>query len=620
MESQLETTQTVSGLKLPVLKTEEYDLWSMGMEQYLTFIDHTLWEVIVNGDSVSPVASASVSAEGLIPPKTAEQKLARKNELKPKSTLMLAIPDEHILKFHACKDKKSLCEVQCGVSLINGICLNYTYGDGKSVTCCGCEGPLSDVFCWFCDSRAGNSFAYDSNLNSFDNSQNLSDYPSQPQYETYLCELCGNDSHYGYDCPPRFSLVYEQEPSYNQNYNDNYYPHNLPIFLYCANYEGPHESFQCKPMNQNNFEPNHFGVDQPPQYAIYHQPLIIQENLNQKLISDEFMTEPRNELFKAMQSMFEEHRQREQAANLSTHTSEPSRRFNYIFYDDDDDDDDDDEERTIPLRDIISQLPPSIVITTSPPVLPTFKDPEDSLIIRNEDLNNILENKSNEFIKSSVQNLVPIPSESEDISGSDSECDLSLCENNSMSGNPTPSSYSEVESLSPSPIPYEDSDPLLEETDILLSHFDSSLPGGSTTTHSDFSLFEYDSFIFDLSIDLFPPAAKCVSHHEEFADELTHIISSSEYDCFYFDTETDSGELTILFKENISKDSTKEFTCLEFNDFPLILSDCDSTFSKEFYEINLLVSFLHICCPNSSSLFHLSGGVSFSSLLREHLD
>ncbi|GJZ45183.1 ribonuclease H-like domain-containing protein [Tanacetum coccineum] len=110
MESQSETTQTVSALKLLVLKTREYDLWSMRMEQYLTFTDHALWEVIVNGDSVSPIASASAGAEGPIPPKTAEQKLARKNELKAKSTLMLAIPDEHLLKFHACKDAKSLWE------------------------------------------------------------------------------------------------------------------------------------------------------------------------------------------------------------------------------------------------------------------------------------------------------------------------------------------------------------------------------------------------------------------------------------------------------------------------------------------------------------------------------
>ncbi|GJX58628.1 hypothetical protein Tco_0290018 [Tanacetum coccineum] len=110
MESQSETTQTVSTLKLLVLKYREYDLWSMRMEQHLNFTDHALWDVIVNGDSVTPVASAITGVEGLIPPKTAKQKVARKNELKAKSTLMLAIPDEHLLKFHAYKDAKSLWE------------------------------------------------------------------------------------------------------------------------------------------------------------------------------------------------------------------------------------------------------------------------------------------------------------------------------------------------------------------------------------------------------------------------------------------------------------------------------------------------------------------------------
>ncbi|GJQ92377.1 hypothetical protein Tco_0003516, partial [Tanacetum coccineum] len=100
----------MSALKLLVLKTEEYDLWSMRMEQYFSFTDHALWEVIVNGDLVLPIASASASAECPIPPKTAEQKLARKNELKAKSTLILAIPNEHLLKFHVCKDAKSLWE------------------------------------------------------------------------------------------------------------------------------------------------------------------------------------------------------------------------------------------------------------------------------------------------------------------------------------------------------------------------------------------------------------------------------------------------------------------------------------------------------------------------------
>ncbi|GJW67454.1 hypothetical protein Tco_0121878 [Tanacetum coccineum] len=109
MESQPETTQIVSALKLPVLKTGDYGLWSLRMEQYLTHTDYAFWVVIMNGDAPA-IASASAGTKGLIPPKTVEQKLARKNELKAKSTLLLAIPDEHLLKFHGIKDAKTLWE------------------------------------------------------------------------------------------------------------------------------------------------------------------------------------------------------------------------------------------------------------------------------------------------------------------------------------------------------------------------------------------------------------------------------------------------------------------------------------------------------------------------------
>ncbi|GKE95405.1 hypothetical protein Tco_1580260, partial [Tanacetum coccineum] len=101
--------------------------------------------------------------------------------------------------------------------------------------------------------------------------------------------------------------------------------------------------------------------------------------------------------------------QREQAANLSTHTPEPSRRFNCICYDDDDDDED--EESTIPLSEIISQIPPSIAIT---PVLQTM-DPGDSLIMCNEELSTIPEKESDK---------------------SDSECDLPFCDNFVTFSNP----------------------------------------------------------------------------------------------------------------------------------------------------------------------------------------
>nr|GFB97836.1 hypothetical protein [Tanacetum cinerariifolium] len=87
----------------------------------------------------------------------------------------------------------------------------------------------------------------------------------------------------------------------------------------------------------------------------------------------------------------------------------------------------------------------------------------------------------------------------------------------------------------------------LEETSI----FHNSLPkfenfyfdlgeisSGSTTTHSDISLSEYDSFIFDLT-------------HEEFVDELTHIISPPEYDRFLFCNLPDPGELMSVLNSRI---------------------------------------------------------------------
>ncbi|GJV45461.1 hypothetical protein Tco_1429997 [Tanacetum coccineum] len=201
-----------------------------------------------------------------------------------------------------------------------------------------------------------------------------------------------------------------------------------------------------------------------------------------------------------------------------------------------------------------------------------------------------------------------------------------------LSGSPTPSDLV-VESLSPSHIPCRDSDSLAEETDIILSHFNDSSPNyktfcfdiekkssgsttscsyhslpeyesfyfdvnhieekssGSTTSHSNLSLPEYESFHFELSIDPLPPADRSDSHHEEFADEFAHIISSPEYDCFYFDIEPYPGELTIPFEENISDTLTKDLKIHELNDFPLFLSDCDSIFSEKFSEIDLLVLF-----------------------------
>nr|GEZ55240.1 ribonuclease H-like domain-containing protein [Tanacetum cinerariifolium] len=95
----------VSVAKLPILNPNEFDLWKMRIEQYFLMTDNSLWEVILNGDSSVPTRVVQP-----VTPTTAEQKLARKNELKARDTLLMALPDKHKLKFNSHKDAKTLME------------------------------------------------------------------------------------------------------------------------------------------------------------------------------------------------------------------------------------------------------------------------------------------------------------------------------------------------------------------------------------------------------------------------------------------------------------------------------------------------------------------------------
>nr|GFA03708.1 hypothetical protein [Tanacetum cinerariifolium]GFA03723.1 hypothetical protein [Tanacetum cinerariifolium] len=151
-----------------------------------------------------------------------------------------------------------------------------------------------------------------------------------------------------------------------------------------------------------------------------------------------------------------------------------------------------------------------------------------------------------------------------------------------LNDNPTPSSDWETKSPSTS------LNSLLEETntsDNSLLEFGTfcfyveEISSGSTTTHSDISLPEYEafyddhvkeissgsptthsdsslyaSFIFDLSINQFPPADRCDFY--EFTDELIPFISPPECDCFLFKVEPNSRDFTKDVVEDISP--TKE--------------------------------------------------------------
>nr|GEZ05203.1 hypothetical protein [Tanacetum cinerariifolium] len=295
----------------------------------------------------------------------------------------------------------------------------------------------------------GNSYVYDPNPNSFDCPPDSYHLP-HPTYETYSYDSYGNDSQFGYDCQPPFLLNYESEQGYIENYNS--YPYDsssLPQqYLCCARCGGPHETcqcdqlifdepyckhcggphinYQCQPMNQASYNSNPLGFDQPqpPQSPVIHQPpqeLSIQkmEDLKQQYLDelkrlsnlkyhDEIKIVELKENFNGMSIEIrkkEKLLQQEQLAYLITH---PSKRLHAFCYDDDGDED------------------YTSAITPDEPVLST-KEPDNSLSMGDEHLDTIPVTKSDEFIKSSVEDLIPIPSESVGIP--EHKCDVPFHDN-----------------------------------------------------------------------------------------------------------------------------------------------------------------------------------------------
>nr|GEZ49470.1 hypothetical protein [Tanacetum cinerariifolium] len=238
-------------------------------------------------------------------------------------------------------------------------------------------------------------------------------------------------------------------------------------------------------------------------------------------------------------------------------------------------DEDKDEEFSIPMSEIYKSS-----LTTITLDLPIT----DSLIMEDEHLDTIPEMKSDKLIKSSVENLVPNPSESEglseDLSNIKSECDvpdyadfttvsnpLFDADNNFSSSNdksssdedgineadfdheedihlverflydnssPQPSeefhsknSNAIIESFSPSPIPIEDSDPFMAEIDLFLAYV-GSIPSG---IDSDYSNSEGDnlfleSFLHDDHIPL-PDILDFSNVIQVFLPFFTYPVTSS---------------------------------------------------------------------------------------------
>ncbi|GKD97075.1 ribonuclease H-like domain-containing protein, partial [Tanacetum coccineum] len=103
-----QTPHTVSTIKLPILKKGEYDIWAMKMEHYLAHTDYPIWEVIQNGNGPVSITTDTSGQIKVLPPRTAEEIVARERERKARTTLLMALPEDHLAKFHKMTDAKEM--------------------------------------------------------------------------------------------------------------------------------------------------------------------------------------------------------------------------------------------------------------------------------------------------------------------------------------------------------------------------------------------------------------------------------------------------------------------------------------------------------------------------------
>ncbi|GJY65244.1 hypothetical protein Tco_0467482 [Tanacetum coccineum] len=477
-------------------------------------------------------------------------------------------------------------------------------------TCERCRRNYTDRFCSICCFESGNAFIDDLMTNSFDDLPNSSDHSPQSQYQTNSCELCGYNAHYGYDCPPQVPFVYNQDPCFNQNFDNNFLQTlpSLPQYLCCTRCGGPHEtfqcdqlifdepyyencggphmSFQCQPMNQNFYNLNSSGFNQfqPLQYP--------EESIK------EFFVKHAQEMITTVQPVvkivIQQHEQAVQKEQEEQAAFTPYWKIPII--------DDDDDEYTIQYREYLENSSNAIT-----PDLPT-EEPDNSLSMGDEHLSTIPETESDEVIKSSVEDLVPIPSESEGISND--TCDVPFCNSppldvlnnhfeifsdfNDDCTSSNDDSFEDIDYVEASPPDSElvsleevkDFDPEDGETDtdILLKIKDDILrekllninlliakiealndnptPDCVLKSPSSFpipvedsdSFFEKSDTSLSYSDNSLPEFETFSDHTEETSSGSTTTHSDNslpEYDSFLFEIEPDQGELSSIIMEDI---------------------------------------------------------------------
>ncbi|GJY89980.1 hypothetical protein Tco_0505176 [Tanacetum coccineum] len=80
----------------------------MKMEHYLAHIDYPVWEVIQNGNGPVSISTDTHGQIKILPPKSAKEILARERERKARTTLLMALLEDHLARFHNISDAKEM--------------------------------------------------------------------------------------------------------------------------------------------------------------------------------------------------------------------------------------------------------------------------------------------------------------------------------------------------------------------------------------------------------------------------------------------------------------------------------------------------------------------------------
>ncbi|GKD21198.1 hypothetical protein Tco_1222901 [Tanacetum coccineum] len=187
-------------------------------------------------------------------------------------------------------------------------------------------------------------------------------------------------------------------------------------------------------------------------------------------------------------------------------------------------------------------------------------EPEDSLSMGDEHLITIPEKESDEVIKSSVEDLVPIPCESEDTSESDSECDLPSCNDFS------PINVSEEKSVTFSNPLFDSNDDFTSSDDESLS--DEDIPEDNVRINSN-PLFEFDDEYISSNVNpLFNEVLEDIESEDSYVsklDELDFLVTPlsnlNEDECF--DPGGDVDEIELLLHRDPSTPKISVASILE---------------------------------------------------------